>query len=75
MNGYRSKSRELVFQIIFGLNFYENKMDDYEEIINEFESELKENDYEINIEPVPINGKFMIHRIGKPVEYAIYKYL
>ena len=33
----------------------------------------KENDYEINIEPVPINGKFMIHRIGKPVEYAIYK--
>ncbi|HJD00803.1 transcription antitermination factor NusB [Candidatus Arthromitus sp. SFB-turkey] len=49
MNGYRSKSRELVFQIIFGLNFYENKMDDYEEIINEFESELKENDYEIDV--------------------------
>lgn len=33
----------------------------------------KENDYEINIEAVPVKGKFLIHRIGKSVEYAIYK--
>lgn len=49
MSGYRSKSRELVLYTIFSLNFCNTSMDDYEEFIDEFELEFKENDCEIDM--------------------------
>ena len=48
MGGYRSKSRELLLQIIFCLNF--NKVNQgYKEFINDFEKEFKENDSDIEM--------------------------
>lgn len=49
MSSYRSKSRELVLQIIFGLNFFKNEINDYEEIINNFEFEFKDNEDDIEL--------------------------
>lgn len=49
MSSYRSKSREIVLQILFGLNFNDYKTEDYEEIINSFEEEFRENDEEIDV--------------------------
>lgn len=49
MSSYRSKSRELVLQIIFGLNFSKNETDTYEEIINNFEFEFKDNEDDIEL--------------------------
>lgn len=48
--GNRIKSREIVLQILYCLNFYNKKIDDYEEVIDEFNMEFKENDEEIGIE-------------------------
>lgn len=58
MSSYRSKSRELVLQIIFGLNFFKNEINDYEEIINNFEFEFKDN--EDNIELKFLNKKYCL---------------
>ncbi len=48
--GNRSKSREIILQILFCLNFYNKKIDEYEEVIDEFTTEFKQNDEEIGIE-------------------------
>ncbi len=44
MSGHRSRSRELAFQIIFGLNFKNSKLIDYNEIINDFETQFSGED-------------------------------
>lgn len=49
MVGYRSKSREMIFQILFGLNFVSYKIDDIDEIVDNFEIEFKQNDYGIDM--------------------------
>ncbi len=49
MSSYRSKSREIVLQILFGLNFNDYKTEDYEDVINSFEEEFRENDEEIDV--------------------------
>lgn len=49
MSSYRSKSREIVLQILFGLNFNDYKTKDYEDVINSFEEEFRENDEEIDV--------------------------
>lgn len=49
MSSYRSKSREIVLQILFGLNFNNYKTEDYEDVINSFEEEFRENDEEIDV--------------------------
>ena len=49
MSSYRSKSREIVLQILFGLNFNDYKTEDYEDVINSFEEEFRETDEEIDV--------------------------
>lgn len=49
MGSYRSKSRELVLQIIFGLNFSKNEINDYEGVINDFELEFKDNEDNVEL--------------------------
>ena len=49
MVGYRSKSREIIFQILFGLNFIKYQIEDIEDIIKNFEEGFRENDYEIDM--------------------------
>lgn len=49
MGGHRSRSRELVFQIIFGLNFRNNESLDFDEIIDNFEMSFADDDSEIDL--------------------------
>lgn len=49
MSGYRSKSRELLLQIIFCLNFNNKANQEYKELINDFEEEFRENDCDIEM--------------------------
>lgn len=49
MVGYRSKCREMAFRIIFGLNFVTYKIEEIDEIIENFKSSFEDNDYEINM--------------------------
>lgn len=52
MGSYRSKSREMALQIIFGLNFKadeEINYHDLKDIIDEFEDQFRENDCDIDM--------------------------
>lgn len=49
MGGNRSRSRELVFQIVFGLNFGDKESLDFDEIINDFESSFADEDSGVNL--------------------------
>lgn len=49
MSGYRSKSRELVLQIMFGLNFFKNIDGNFDEIVDEFKLEFEKNDENIEM--------------------------
>ena len=48
--GNRSKSREIVLQILFWLSFdNKKKIDDYEEVVEDFKLEFEKNDYGIDV--------------------------
>lgn len=70
MGSNRSKSRELVLQIIFGLNFTIDKgmnHQDYKEIIDAFEEQFKENDCDIDM-------KFLNKDYALSVIKGVYKH-
>ena len=49
MSVNRSRSRELVLQIVFWVTFENKELQDYEKYIEEFENEFKENEYGIDL--------------------------
>lgn len=60
--GNRSKAREIVLQILFWLSFSNKKIDDYEEVIEDFKLEFEENDYEIDVRF--LNREFCLDVLG-----------
>ena len=49
MGGHRSRSRELVFQIVFGLNFDNVESVDFDEMVNNFELSFADDDSEVDL--------------------------